>query len=81
MPMRGMETRFFSPRWAFVAITMSLLYTRMYMTNPSPSPVATSKTECCFRNMVERMMEKASTPEAILSHRFPSRSALRITAK
>ena len=59
-----METRFFILRCAHAASTRSLLYTRMYMTVPSPRAVATSKTECCLMNTVDNMREKARMPEA-----------------
>lgn len=76
-----METRFFILRCAHAASTRSLLYTRMYMTVPSPRAVATSKTECCLMNTVDNMMARARMPEAIRMPFF-SRSALqRMTAK
>lgn len=51
------------------------------MTVPRIIPVVTSNTECCLINMVDRMMEKASIPEAIRIPFLFLNPALLITAK
>lgn len=48
---------------AAVALDQFFLYTMAFMTNARRNAVITSKTECCFKNIVARMMLKASTKE------------------
>ena len=52
-------------RW-LIAITKSYLYTTVYTIAHKMKAVNTSNKECCLINIVERIIETASTKEAIL---------------
>ena len=77
-----MDILFFIPRRILLpASAASLLYTKVYIMLPSAIPVATSNTECCLMNIVDRMMDTHKIPEANLIPLLSFNAVQRITAK
>lgn len=76
---RGWRSLWSDWNWRLAERIRSLLYTNRYMMAASPKAVSTSKKECCFKNIVDKIMETQRIPEPI---RIPflseSRSQCRI---
>ena len=54
----------------------SLVETREYITAAMQKPVTTSKTECCFKNMVDRIMLVIKRKEVVFAFLLPLNSLL-----